>query len=297
MDTKFKSGFVGIIGPPNVGKSTLLNALIGEKVSIVTPKPQTTRHRILGIKNLPSAQIIFIDTPGIHRARKKFNLHLVQSAQAAFQESDIIMVMVDAIESESSEDFDYILPQLKEINKPVFLLINKIDLIEKPTLLTLIDTYRKLFSFAEIIPISALKGEGIPELEKCLLNYLPEGPKYFPEELFTNQTERFMVSEIIREKIFLLLHQEIPYSVAVEIEEFKEIKPGVTLIRANIWVEKPSQKGILIGKEGSMLKKIGKISREEIEKLLSTKVYLELWVTVKKNWTQKEPSIKRSLSL
>ena len=296
MTIPFKAGFIGIIGPPNVGKSTLLNTLIGEKISIVTPKPQTTRNRILGIKNLPEAQLIFVDTPGIHHTRKKFNLHLVQAAQAAFRESDLVLVMVEATQAIPQDEFLFVVECLKNFEKPVFLLINKIDLVEKQALLPFIDFYQTTFPFREIIPLSALHGSGVEQLEKFLLSYIPEGPKYYPDDLFTDQTERFMVAEIIREKIFVLLQQEIPYSIAVAIEEFNERKPGVIFIRATIWVEKLSQKGILIGKEGKMLKEIGKRARKEIENLLHTKVYLELWVTVKKNWTQKEARIKQSLA-
>jgi GTP-binding protein Era len=295
MTTLFKAGFIGIVGPPNVGKSTLINTLIGEKISIVTPKPQTTRNRIVGIKNLPDAQLIFVDTPGIHHTRKKFNRRLVQAAQAAFRESDLVLVMVEATQATPEDAFLFVVHCLKDFKKPVFLLINKIDLIEKPALLPLIDVYQATFPFREIIPLSALHGSGVEQMEKFLLRYLPEGPKYYPDDLFTDQTERFMVAETIREKIFVLLQQEIPYSISVMVEEFNERRPGTIFIRATIWVEKLSQKGILIGKEGKMLKEIGKKARKEIENLLQTKVYLELWVTVKKNWTQKEARIKQSL--
>ena len=293
--TLFKAGFIGIIGPPNVGKSTLLNKLIGEKISIVTPKPQTTRNRILGIKNLPDAQLIFIDTPGIHHTKKKFNRQIVQAAQSAFRESDIVLVMVEATQATPEDEFLFVVNCLKGFEKPVFLLINKIDLIEKQALLPFIDVYQETFPFREVIPLSALHGSGVEELEKILLRYLPEGVNYYPDDLFTDQTEPFMAAEIIREKIFVLLQQEIPYSIAVAIEEFNEGKPGIIFIRAVIWVEKLSQKGILIGKEGKMLKEIGKRARKAIERLLQTKVFLELWVTVKKNWTQNEARIKQSL--
>ena len=296
MTTPFKAGFIGIVGPPNVGKSTLINTLIGEKISIVTPKPQTTRNRILGIKNLPDAQLIFVDTPGIHHTRKKFNRHLVQVAQAAFRESDLVLVMVEATQSMPEDEFLFVVQCLKNFKKPVFLLINKIDLIEKPALLPFIDVYQEIFPFREMIPLSALHGSGVEQLEKFLLSYLPEGPKYYPDDLFTDQTQRFMVSEIIREQIFVLLQQEIPYSISVAIEEFNERRPGLIFIRATIWVEKLSQKGILIGKDGKMLKEIGKRARKEIEHLLQAKVYVELWVTVKKNWTHEEARIKQSLS-
>lgn len=295
MTTPLKSGFIAIIGPPNVGKSTLLNTLIGEKVSIVTPKPQTTRNRIIGIKNLPQGQLIFVDTPGIHQTQKKFNLHLVQVAQAAFRESDLILVMVEAFRTQPDEDFLYVKEGLQGIEKPVLLLINKIDLIEKKALLPLIDTYRSFFPFQEIVPLSGLTGLGTDGLERSLLKYLPEGPRYFPEDMYTDQPERFLVAEIIREKIFMLLHQEIPYSIAVEVNEFSERDSGVVFVRASIWVERPSQKKILIGRKGQMLKEIGKRSREEVERFLNRNVYLDLWVTVKKNWTLNEVAIRQSL--
>jgi len=297
MATPFKSGFIAIIGPPNVGKSTLLNTLIGEKVSIVTPKPQTTRNRILGIKNLPEGQLIFVDTPGIHAARKKFNVRLVEIAQAVFRESDIVLMMVEAIGPIPEESFRYAKKGVQDIQKPLLLLINKIDLIDKRSLLPLIEKYQTLFPFQEIVPVAARTGSGIGELEKSLLNYLPEGPQFFPEDMYTDQPERFLAAEIIREKAFMLLERELPYSIAVEIQEFKERNNGVLFIRASIWVEKPSQKGILIGKQGSMLREIGRRSRKELEVMLHTKVYLDLWVTVKKGWTLNDAAIRHSLTL
>ena len=297
MATSFRSGFIAIVGPPNVGKSTLLNTIIGKKVSIVTPKPQTTRNRIVGIKNLPRGQLIFVDTPGIHLARKKFNVHLVEIAQAVFRESDIILMMVEVPKPIPGEEFNYVRKGLQKIKKPVFLLINKIDVIEKAALLPLIDEYRSLFPFREIIPVSALIGSGVKCLEKSLLDYLPEGPQFFPNDMYTDQPERFLAAEIIREKIFLFLQKEIPYSIAVEVNEFGERNGGVLVIRASVWVEKHSQKGIIIGKQGRMLKKIGKKSREDMEKIFNCKVYLGLWVTVKKRWTQKDSAIKRSLAM
>jgi GTPase len=295
MDPDFRSGFIAIIGPPNVGKSTLLNSLIGEKVSIVTPKPQTTRNRIQGVKNLPHGQLIFIDTPGIHETQQKLNRRLVEAAWGALKECDVVLVMVEASQTHPGEDFSYARKGLTQAKKPVILVINKIDLVEKKALLPLIDTYRTLYPFQEIVPLCALKGSGVQELADCLLQYLPVGPQYFPEETYTDQPERFLVAEIIREKIFLRARQEIPYSISVEINEFKVRDDGVTLIRASIWVEKPSQKGILIGKQGKMLKEIGTSAREEIERLLGEKLYLELWVTVKKNWTANEAMIRHAL--
>jgi len=296
MATPFKSGFIAIIGPPNVGKSTLINTLIGEKVSIVTSKPQTTRNRILGIKNLPQGQLIFVDTPGIHPARKKFNVRLVEIAQAAFRESDVVLMMVEAPGPIPEEAFRYAKKSFQKIQKPTFLVINKIDLIDKTGLLPLIEEYQTLFPFREIVPVSALTGSGMDELEKILLNYLPEGPQFFPEDMYTDQPERFLAAEIIREKAFMLLQKEIPYSVAVEVLDFSERNNGVLFIRASIWVEKQSQKGILIGKQGRMLREIGRRSRKELEKFLHTKVYLDLWVTVKKGWTLKDAAIRQSLT-
>jgi len=296
MDSSFKSGFIAIIGSPNVGKSTFLNTIIGEKVSIVTPKPQTTRNRIVGIKNLPQGQLIFVDTPGIHQTRKKFNVHLVETAQAALRECDSILVLVEAQKPQPGDEFNYLKKGLKGLKKPVLLLINKIDLVEKMALLPLIETYQSIFPFQEIIPVSALTGSGVGRVEGSLLNYLPEGPRYFPESMYTDMPERFLAAEIIREKIFLLIRHEIPYSIAVEVNEFNERREGVVMIRASVWVEKQSQKGILIGKRGRMLKEIGIRSREGIERFLNTRVYLDLRVTVKKNWTVNEAFIRHSLA-
>ncbi len=295
MGSGFKSGFITIVGAPNVGKSTLLNALVGEKVSIVTPKPQTTRNRILGIKNLPQAQLIFVDTPGIHETQKRFNKIMVDTARAALKESDIVVVMAEATQPEPRDEFRYLARLLKGINATAFFALNKIDLVEKTALLALIERYATSGSFREIVPISARTGSGVTLLEKCLIHCLPEGPQYFPETMYTDQSERFIVAEIIREKAFLLLHKEIPYSVAVAVSEFKERKDGMIFISASIWVEKHSQKGIVVGKGGGMLRTIGSRAREEIERILNAKVYLDLWVTVKKNWTQQDGAIKESL--
>nr|MBP7322302.1 GTPase Era [Deltaproteobacteria bacterium] len=295
MEPTFKSGFIALVGPPNVGKSTLINALVGEKVSIVTPKPQTTRNRILGIKNRPDAQLIFVDTPGIHKTAKKFNKLIVETARSALKQSDIIVLMVDARESEPTEEFYYVIQNLHEVKVPVFLVINKIDLVEKEILLPLIDRHSRLFPFRECIPVSSLTGSGLDRLETCLAESLPQGPHYFPESMYTDQPERFIVAEILREKIFLLLAREIPYSVAVEVAEFTEREDGIILIRTSVWVEKQSQKGILVGKGGRMLKEIGMRARADIERLLNAKVYLDIWVTVKENWTKQDSAIRKSL--
>ncbi|NWF51943.1 MAG: GTPase Era [Nitrospirae bacterium] len=281
-EKEFRSGFVSIIGRPNVGKSTLLNSILGEKISIVTPKPQTTRNRIIGIKTLPYAQIIFIDTPGIHKPRHKLGNKMVKTALDAFKEVDIILFMAEPREPEKGDQF--IIRLLKEIHSPVFLLINKIDTVKKSQLLPLIERLKNLYPFKEIIPISALKQDGIDIIIERTYDYLIKGPKYYPDDIITDQLERFMVSEIIREKATEITEEEVPYSIAVEIVEWKERENGIILIRGNIYVERDSQKGIIIGKDGRMLKAIGTASRADIEKLLNTKVFLELWVKVKKDW-------------
>ena len=293
--SEFRSGFITIVGAPNVGKSTLLNALIGEKVSIVTPKPQTTRNRILGIKNLANSQLIFVDTPGIHQSKKKLNRALVDTATAALKESDIVVAMVEATDPEPSDAFGTIVRVLRKTKAKTLLAINKIDLVEKHVLLPAIEKHTTSLDFQEVIPLSALTGSGVDLLETRLVDYLPEGPRYFPDTMYTDQPERFIVAEIIREKVFLQLRKEIPYSVSVEVSEFKERKDGMMYIGASIWVERQSQKGILVGKGGGMLKAIGSQARRDIERFLGGKVFLDLWVTVKKNWTQRDNAIKESL--
>lgn len=290
-DTKnYRSGYVSIIGCPNVGKSTLLNSILGEKVAIVTSKPQTTRNRIIGIKTLSDAQIIFIDTPGIHKPKHKLGEKMVKTAVDSFKEVDLILFMVEPIEPKKGEM--EIINLLKKINIPVFLLINKIDTVKKPNLLILIEHFSKLYPFKEIIPISALKFDGIDLLLQKIYDYLPFGPKYYPDDLLTDQLERFMVSEIIREKIMNLTEEEIPHSVAVEVSEWKERENGLITIRCNIYVEREGQKAIIIGKKGTMLKSIGSSARIDIERLLNTKVFLELWVKVKRNWRNDNQLLK-----
>ncbi len=277
----FKSGFVGIIGVPNSGKSTLVNAIIGEKVTIVTDKPQTTRRRILGIKTLPSSQIILVDTPGIHRSQKILNVVMVKTAFKAIKESDILIHIIDVQEIHNSDN-SWIELEIKrnKKNTPTFLVINKIDLIDKKTLLPIIDAFSKKGIYEEIIPISALKNDGINELIELIIKYLPEGEKLYPDDVKTDQTER------IREKLFNLLKEELPYSVDILVAEFDESAKDIIKIFANIFVEKESQKAIVIGRGGRVLKTVGQESREEIENILGCKVYLQLWVKVKKNWTR-----------
>jgi len=286
---KFRSGFISIVGRPNVGKSTLLNALLGEKIAIISDKPQTTRNRILGIVNERDAQMVFMDTPGIHKPMHRMNEVMVKTALATYNEVDVILMLAEATEKPGGGD-RYIIETLKNVKTPVYLLINKIDLVEKERLLPLMQEYSKLFGFAEIIPVSALRND-LGGLIPSVLARLPEGPKYFPDDQLTDQPERFIVSELIREKIFELTKDEIPYSTAVAIEEMKE-EPEITRITAVIYVERESQKGILIGRGGAMLKKIGTLARQDAEKLLGTKIFLQLWVKVKKAWREDEHMLK-----
>jgi GTP-binding protein Era len=286
----FRSGYVSLTGRPNVGKSTLLNTILGEKVAIVSPKPQTTRNRIIGVKTMPDAQIVFIDTPGIHKPKHKLGEIMVKQAKESVKEVDVILFMVEPEEPGSGDKF--IIDILKDMEKPVFLLINKVDTVKKPLVLPVIEAYSKLYPFKEIIPISALSGDGIDVLIKTIVSYLPEGPKYYPDDILTDQLERFMVSEIIREKIISETEDEIPYSVAIEINQWSEREDGVVFIQANIYVEREGQKGIIIGKGGARLRTIGTNARLEIEKLLGTKVFLELWVKIKKDWRSSERILK-----
>jgi GTP-binding protein Era len=278
----FRSGYVSIVGRPNVGKSTLLNVLLGQKIAIVSARPQTTRNRILGIKNLEKAQIIFIDTPGIHTPKNLLGKAMMRSAREVMEEIDLV-VLVTGADSLMKQDASLI-GYLGKIEKPVFLVINKVDLVRPPELLPAIDAYRKLFPFMEIIPVSALKGEGVDLLLEKILSYLPEGPKYYPDEIVTDQVERFMTAEIIREKIMGKTTEEVPYAVAVEVLNWDEREDGLVSIGANIYVEREGQKGIIIGEKGKMLKAIGTLARRDIERLLGTRVFLQLWVKVKKGW-------------
>jgi GTP-binding protein Era len=288
-EKRFRSGFISIIGRPNVGKSTLLNALLGEKIAIISDKPQTTRNRILGIVNQPDAQMVFMDTPGIHKPMHKMNEFMVKTALATYNEVDVILMLVEATEQPGGGD-KFIIETLSDVKTPVFLLINKVDLVKKDALLPLMQEYSKLRNFAEIIPVSALRND-LGGLLDAILKRLPQGPKYFPDDQLTDQPERFIVSELIREKVFALTKEEIPYSTAVVIEEMKE-EPEITRITAVIYVERDSQKGILIGKGGGMLKQIGTLARQEAEKLLGAKIFLQLWVKVKKGWREDERMLK-----
>jgi GTP-binding protein Era len=293
MKEQFRSGYISIVGPPNVGKSTLLNRILGTKIAITSDKPQTTRNRIVGIKTLENAQLIFLDTPGIYQSKSLFGEYMVKTALAACKDVDLILLMVEA-NHPAVEATHYILEFLRQVSFPVILLINKVDRVKKESLLPLMDSYYHLLAFAQMIPISALSGDGVDQLMREIITLLPQGPQYFPEDMITDQPERFIVSELIRESVIGNVYEEIPYAVAVSIDEFKE-KPDRDLvtIRAVIHVEKPSQKGIIIGKKGAMLKKIGSEARRKIEDLLGTKVYLECWVNVEKNWSKDGTTLRK----
>jgi GTP-binding protein Era len=287
---KFRSGYVSLVGRPNVGKSTLLNTILGEKVAIVTPKPQTTRNRINGIKTLPHAQIIFIDTPGIHKPRQRLGEVMNRAAFEALEEVDIVLFMVEP-EAPRSGDL-FVIERIKLVDKPVFLLINKLDTVKKNEILPVIDAYSKLYPFKEIIPLSALKTNGIDVLLETVVKYIPEGPKLYPDDIVTDQVERFMAEEIIREKIMETTQEEVPYSSAVEIEQWQVRDDGVVFIQANIYIERDGQKGIIIGNKGARLKSIGTKARQDIEGLLGTRVFLELWVKIKKDWRSDERALR-----
>ncbi len=291
-NNEFKSGFVSIIGRPNVGKSTLLNYVIGQKIAIMSDKPQTTRNKIQGVFTSDDAQIIFIDTPGIHRPKHKLGDFMMKVAQNTLREVDLILYVVDAAESFGPGE-EFIIERLKEANTPTFLVINKIDKIPPDNLLEVIETYRTKYDFEEVIPISALQGNNVPTLLEQITNYLEEGPQYYPSDQVTDHPERFIVAELIREKVLHLTREEIPHSIAVNIEQMKRREQSETVyIGATIIVERSSQKGIVIGKQGAMLKEVGKRARQDIETLLGSKVFLELWVKVQKDWRNKPAHLR-----
>ena len=283
---QIKTGMVAIVGPPNAGKSTLLNSLLGQKISIVTPKPQTTRNKIAGILNHADYQIVLLDTPGLHKARQPLNLEMVKIAVESLAGVDVILFLLDVslpLPEIHGDAVDY----LKDTASPAILVLNKIDLRDKKKLLPMIEAYGELYPFAAIVPISALFNNGTDLLLQEILSHLPVGPRLYPEDIPTDATERFIVAEMIREKIFLLTAKEIPYATAVTVDSFKEDEArNLVTIHATIYVEKDSQKGIIIGRKGSMLTAIGKSARRDIEDLLDRKVLLKLWVKVQRNWTR-----------
>lgn len=282
---EFRSGFVSIVGRPNAGKSTLLNALAGTKVAIVSEKPQTTRTSIQAVLHLPGAQAIFMDTPGIHKSDSTFNRRMMETVRDALKDRDLILYVADATLRFNLQE-SQALDALKNSGSPAFLVLNKIDRLEdKGRLLPLIEKYRAAADFAEVFPISARTGDGVEALKQAAVNMLPEGPEYFPEDHFTDQPERFLASEIIREKVLAATSQEVPHSSAVLVEQWEE-KPNILRILATIYVEKAGQKGILIGAKGAMLKSIGTAAREELERIFGRKIYLELFVKVRPHWRE-----------
>ena len=293
MDNKHYAGFAAIVGRPNVGKSTLMNGLIGEKIAIMSDKAQTTRNKIMCILNTDNAQIMFVDTPGIHKPHHKLGEYLNKAAISTLDEVDVILFVVDVTEKKGPGE-EYILALLEKVNTPVILVCNKIDKLEdKGRLFKIMESYSKLYRFASIVPVSALNDQEFPDLVKEITKWLPEGPGYYDEDMLTDQPERVIAAEMIREKVLHLTHDEIPHAIAVEIEEFKEREEGNVFIRATIFVERESQKGIVIGAKGSLLKKIGQRARKDIEGLLGCPVFLDLWVKVKADWRNKDSVLKQ----
>ncbi|MGY0692888.1 GTPase Era [Virgibacillus sp. FSP13] len=291
MENNFKSGFIAIIGRPNVGKSTFMNRVIGQKIAIMSDKAQTTRNKIQGVLTQDDAQLVFIDTPGIHKPKHRLGDFMVQIAENTLNEVDAVLFMINAKEGYGRGD-QYILDRLQQVKKPVFLIINKIDLIHPDDLFPLIELYKEKYNFEEIIPISALQGNNVNHLLDVLKGHLPEGPQYYPDDQVTDHPERFIISELIREKVLQLTREEVPHSIAVVIENIEERDSNTVFIQATVITERKTQKGILIGKQGSMLKEIGKKARADIEALLGTKIYLELWVKVQKDWRNRQSQLR-----
>ena len=291
MTDPFKSGYASIIGKPNVGKSTLLNRLLMQKVAVISNRPQTTRNKITGVLHLPNAQIILVDTPGIHQSERTLNEMMVRASVSTFSDVDLILVMLSADTGFCDED-DFVLNSMQGVKTKKILVINKIDLVEKNGLLALMDEMNRKSLFEEIIPISALKEDGLDSLKNLILNYLPDGPEYFPKDMVTDCPETFLFGEIIREKILKLTRFEVPHAVAVVVEDMQEQGNGVVRIDATIYAEKGSQKKILIGQGGSMLKSIGRLARQELEKRLGAKIFLKLFVKVKAHWRDQRRAIQ-----
>ena len=291
MSKQFKSGFVAIVGRPNVGKSTFMNYVLGQKIAIMSDKAQTTRDKIQGVYTNQDCQIVFLDTPGIHKPKHELGNFMVESAYSALKEVDAVLFMVNAAEKRGPGD-DFIIEKLKKIKTPVFLVLNKIDLISPEELLDRVESYQETIPFAGIIPISVLQGNNVQELMTTLTNHLPEGPQYYPSDQITDHPEYFVVSELIREKILHLTKEEIPHSVAVTVDKMQKDEFNKVHVYANIIVERPTQKGIIIGKGGKLLKEIGVRARKDIEQLLGNKVYLELWVKVEKDWRKKKSHLQ-----
>jgi len=291
VNAEHKSGFVSVIGRPNVGKSTLINSLIGQKVVIMSDKPQTTRNKIMCVLTLDDAQILFIDTPGIHKPKHKLGEYMLKAAENTLREVDVIFFVVDATEDIGGGE-RYILELLSSIKTPVLLIVNKIDKIEKTKLLPIIQKYSALYDFAGVVPISAIEHTNLDHLVVEVKKYLEPGPQYYPEDMVTDQPERIVITELIREKVLHSTRDEVPHSIAVDIEEIVTRTNDTLYIRAVIYVERESQKGIVIGAKGALLKEIGRLARIDIENLLGSKIFLDLWVKVKKDWRNKEGSIR-----
>ncbi|MBC6926332.1 GTPase Era [Ligilactobacillus salivarius] len=291
MQNNFHSGFVAILGRPNVGKSTFLNRVVGQKIAIMSDKAQTTRNKIQGIYTEDDAQIVFIDTPGIHKPHSRLGDFMVESALSTLNEVDAVLFMVNATQKRGRGD-DFIIERLKNVKKPIYLVINKIDQIHPDKLLQIMDDYRNTLDYAEVFPISALEGNNCPELIESLVNTLPEGPQYYPADQITDHPERFIAGELIREKVLELTREEVPHSVAVVIDRIHREDDEKVLVQATIVVERNSQKGIIIGKGGKMLKQIGVKARKDIELMLGDKVYLELWVKVQPNWKDRQVDLQ-----
>ncbi|MCH8158009.1 MAG: GTPase Era [Nitrospinae bacterium] len=290
-EKQFKSGYAAIIGKPNVGKSTLLNRLVMQKIAAISSKPQTTRNKITGVVHFPGGQIILLDTPGIHKASSQLNRLMVKASMSTYHDVDLLLFVIDAKQGFAEADM-FVLDTMKKTSAPKILIVNKIDLVPKPDLLALIAEADKKSAFTEIVPVSALHSDGLDELGQTILSHLPEGPQYFPEDMVTDCSEEFLVGEMVREKVMQRTHMEIPYSVAVVVESIRDGHNGVLVVDAAIIVEKTSQKRILIGKKGAMLKKLGKPAREEIEKRFGCKVYLNLFIKVKNNWREDSQSLR-----
>ncbi|MBU1569724.1 MAG: GTPase Era [Proteobacteria bacterium] len=290
---EFKSGYIAIAGAPNVGKSTLLNKMLGFKISITSRKPQTTRNRILGVVHRASSQLVFIDTPGVHKAKSALNLRIVDTAISVMGDVDTILLLEDSTNT-ATQSAKILIENLEKIKKPVVLALNKIDLVDKSKLPGAIIEWSSVYNFEAIVPVSAKRGDGIEDLLRVLEKLLPVGPPFFPEDTLTDLPERFIAAEMIRERVFRLTGQEIPYSVAVTIDSFSEKKnKGIVRIGATIHVERDSQKGIIIGKKGSKLKQIGEEARKEIERLIDSRVFLELFVRVDKDWSKEDRTLRQ----
>lgn len=292
QNKEFKSGFISIIGRPNVGKSTFLNRVIGQKIAIMSDKPQTTRNKVQGVLTLPDAQLIFIDTPGIHKPKHKLGDFMMKVAQNTLKEVDLVLFMVNAEEGFGRGE-EFIIEKFQSVKTPIFLVINKIDQIHPDDLLPIIESYQEKFPFKEVVPISALEGNNVERLLDQIKTYLPEGPQFYPADQVTDHPERFIISELIREKALHLTREEIPHSLAVVIDKIeRQENKDVIHVMATVIVERDSQKGIIIGKKGSMLKEIGQRARVDIENLLGSKVFLELWVKVQKDWRNKKSQLR-----